>query len=55
MVSEREGRTVVLHPAVRAALGRWLEELRSAGYMAAETYVFHSRRGTNQPIGRVQT
>jgi len=54
MKGKREGRTVLLHPAARAALATWLEELRSAGYMTAESFVFQSRRGTNQAIGRVQ-
>lgn len=54
MKGRREGRTVLLHPAARAALATWLEELRSAGYMTADSFVFQSRRGPNQAIGRVQ-
>ena len=54
MKGKREGRTVLLHPAARAALATWLEELRSDGYMTAESFVFQSRRGPNQAIGRVQ-
>ena len=30
MKGKREGRTVLLHPVARAALGAWVEELRSA-------------------------
>ena len=54
MKGKREGRTVLLHPAARAALATWLEELRTDGYMSTDTYVFQSRRGANQAIGRVQ-
>ena len=54
MKGKREGRTVLLHPAARVALATWVEEFRSAGYMAADSFVFQSRRGTNQAIGRVQ-
>jgi integrase len=54
MKGKREGRTVLLHPAARAALSTWLEELQSAGYMTADSFVFQSRRGPNQAIGRVQ-
>jgi len=54
MKGKREGRTVLLHPAARAALATWLEELRSDGYMTAESFVFQSRHGSNQAIGRTQ-
>lgn len=54
MKGKREGRTVLLHPAARAALATWLEELRLDGHMTDETFVFQSRRGPNQAIGRVQ-
>ena len=54
MKGKREGRTVLLHPAARAALAAWIEELRTAGYMAADSFVFQSRRGPNQAIGRIQ-
>jgi len=54
MKGKREGRTVLLHPAAREALATWLEELRSDGYMTAESFVFQSRRGPNQAIGRTQ-
>lgn len=54
MKGKREGRTVLLHPAARSALATWLEELRSDGYMTAESFVFQSRRGSNQAIGRTQ-
>lgn len=54
MKGKREGRTVLLHPAARAALGAWVEELRSDGYMTTDSFVFQSRRGPNQAIGRTQ-
>jgi integrase len=54
MKGKRESRTVLLHPAAREALAAWLEELWSDGYMSAESFVFQSRRGSNQAIGRTQ-
>ena len=54
MKGKREGRTVLLHPAARVGLGDWVGELRERGSDAPETFVFQSRRGPNQPIGRVQ-
>lgn len=49
-----EGRSVVLHPEAKEALEIWIEQLRQAGYMTAESYLFQSRKGANRPIGRVQ-
>jgi len=54
MKGKREGRTVLLHPAARAALANWLEELRASGHTSPESFVFQSRHGTNQAIGRIQ-
>lgn len=49
-----EGRTVLLHPEAREALAAWILELAAAGHTAPETCVFRSRKGDNQPIGRIQ-
>lgn len=49
-----EGRSVLLHPEAKAALAVLLAELRSAGQVTDETFVFQSRKGDNQPISRVQ-
>ena len=40
-----EGRTVVLHPQARAALAEWVMELRAAGKVASDGYVFCGRKG----------
>jgi len=54
MKKKLEGRTIILHPDLRAALSAWIAELHAAGYMGAETFVFQSRKGGNRPISRVQ-
>lgn len=54
MKKKMEGRTVLLHPQAREALGVWIEELRQAGYMTSETWVFQSRKGRNGALSRVQ-
>ena len=53
MKRKKEGRSVLLHPEAKAALGQWIAELRAAGF-EEETYFFRSRNGKNQSIGRVQ-
>jgi len=54
MKKKVEGRTILLHPEAKAALGVWLEQLRADGYMTADAFVFQSRKGRNRPISRVQ-
>jgi integrase/recombinase XerD len=53
MKGQREGRTVLLHPAARAALADWLEELEARGCGAPASFVLQSRRAADQAIGRV--
>lgn len=54
MKKKLEGRTVLLHPEAREVLSVWIEELKAAGYMTADAFVFQSRKGRNRPISRVQ-
>ncbi len=54
MKKKMEGRTVLLHPEARQALGDWIEEMRQIGYMTSETWVFQSRKGGNAALSRVQ-
>ncbi len=46
------GRTVLLHPAARAALAAWVFELRQRGGVAPDTWLFRSRKRANAPISR---
>lgn len=46
------GRTVLLHPEVKQAVALWLNE--SAEIPSDYTYLFKSRKGSNQPISRKQ-
>ncbi len=46
------GRTVLLHPAARAALAAWVFELRPRGGVAPDAWLFRSQKGTNRPISR---
>jgi integrase len=54
MKNQREGRTVLLHPEAKAALATWLLTLRQDPCASGQTFVFRSRKGTNQPISKVQ-
>jgi integrase len=54
MKKKMEGRTVLLHPETKIALEEWIEEMRQAGYMTSETWVFQSRKGGNAALSRVQ-
>lgn len=54
MKKKLEGRTVLLHPDAKEVLCAWLEELREAGYMTSDVYVFQSRKGLNRALSRVQ-
>ena len=53
MKKKTEGRTILLHPDAKAALADWLPELKAAGYMTADAFVFQSKKGRNKPISRV--
>lgn len=54
MKKKMEGRTVLLHPDAKSALASWLTELKDIGYLAADDFIFQSRKGSNRPIGKVQ-
>jgi integrase len=54
MKKKLEGRTVVLHPDAKAALADWLMRLQQMTEITPQTYVFQSRKGVNQPIGKIQ-
>lgn len=45
-----EGRTVVLHPEAKEALGSWLDEM---GESSTDTPLFRSRKGDDRPVSRV--
>lgn len=53
MKGKIEGRTVVLNPEAKEALATWANELRQRGY-SNETFLFKSRKGSNQHISRHQ-
>jgi integrase len=53
MKKKLESRTVPLHPDAKAALATWLMTLQTRG-MTRETYLFQSRKGGNQSIGKIQ-
>ena len=44
------GRTVALHPSLRAAIQTYVNERFPDGQVLAEEFVFKSRKGDNQPI-----
>jgi integrase len=44
------GRTVALHPSLRAAIQTYVSERFPDGQAPAEEFVFRSRKGDNQPI-----
>lgn len=51
MKGKTEGRTILLHPKAKEAIASWLAELKPE---SPETYLFQSRKGSNQPISRHQ-
>jgi integrase len=53
MKQKLEGRTVLLHPDAKAALATWLMTLQQTTGMTRETWVFQSRKGVNQLIGKI--
>jgi integrase len=54
MKKKVEGRSVILHPVAKQALSEWLDQLRSECSVDDRTFLFHSRKSPNRPIGRVQ-
>jgi site-specific recombinase XerD len=48
-----EGRTVTLHQAAKDALAAWINQLAKDTVLAAEDFLFPSRKGSG-PVGRVQ-
>lgn len=52
MKKKVEGRTVLLHPEAKTALAVWIDQLKAAGYLTADSFVFQSRKGANRPVGR---
>jgi integrase len=54
MKNKTEGRTVLLHPEAKTVLAAWLLTLRQRPGCTAQTFVFRSRKGGNQPISAVQ-
>jgi integrase len=52
MKTKFESRTLPLHPDAKAALATWLMTLQTRG-MTSETCLFQSRKGVNQPIGKI--
>jgi integrase len=44
---------VLLHPDAKAALQAWLDERNAPSLRLRTAYLFHSRKGPNQPISRV--
>lgn len=48
-----EGRSVLVHPAVRRALGEWIREMARLGYMKADTPLFMSRSKPTSSVSRV--
>jgi site-specific recombinase XerD len=54
MKRKSEGRTVVVHADAQVALHVWITQLRQMISVTPQTFVFQSRKGTNQPISKVQ-
>lgn len=53
MKKKTESRTVLLHPEAKETLDKWINELNANGHIAANTFVFRSRKGRNRPITRM--
>ena len=54
MKRKSEGLTVVVHADAQVALHVWITQLRQMISVTPQTFVFQSRKGTNQPISKVQ-
>lgn len=52
MKKKRAGRTVVLHQWAKEVIGIWIDCLRALGHIDPKTFLFLSRQGQNQAIGR---
>lgn len=53
MKKKTESRTILLHPEAKEALDKWINELNANGHIAADTFIFRSRKGRNRPITRM--
>ena len=53
MKKKLEGRSVLLHPEAKEALGVWISELMLFGYNKPNSFVFQSRQGKDSPISRM--
>jgi len=53
MKKKREGRTVLLHPDARAAVGQLVGLLQRKPVFGSQTYLFQSQKGPNHPLSRV--
>jgi integrase len=54
MKGKIQGRSVILHPAAKAALAPWLMELQRLGLCTPDGMLFPSRKGVNRPLHRGQ-
>ena len=52
MKKKLEGRTVLLHPDAKAALGEWIMEMQEVRQVPKDTYLFRSQKSAHRPIGR---
>jgi integrase len=53
MKKKREGRTILLHPEAKAAVGELVGILRRKSVFGPQTYLFQSQKGPNKPLSRV--
>ena len=54
MKKKTEGRTVLLHPIAKAALGAWIDDAGEKLSLRPDSLVFQSRKGGNRAITRIQ-
>ncbi len=53
MKKRQEGRTVLLHPEAKAAVGQLVAILRRRAVFGPQTHLFQSQKGPNHPLSRV--
>jgi integrase len=53
MKKRQEGRTVLLHPEAKAAVGQLVGLLQRKATFGPQTYLFQSQKGPNRPLSRV--
>jgi len=53
MKKRQEGRTVLLHPEAKAAVGLLVVLLQRKAVFGPQTYLFQSQKGPNMPLSRV--